>query len=48
MIEQARRPRELMLKEALHIHMTPAEERLNRDGGLEVPESWITLASLLP
>ena len=31
------RGQELLLKEALHIQMTPSEERFNRDGGLEVP-----------
>ena len=34
----ARHPRELLLlKEAIHIQMTPAEERFNRDTGLELP-----------
>ena len=28
------------VKEALHIQMTPVEERFNRDGGLEVPGCW--------
>ena len=28
------------MKEALHIQMTPSEERFNRDGGLEVPGCW--------
>ena len=30
---------ELLVKEALHIQMTPSEERFNQDGGLEVPGS---------
>ena len=34
---------ELLLKEALHIQMTPSEERFNWDGGLEVPGCWITV-----
>ena len=34
------RGQELLVKEALHIQMTPVEERLNRDGGLEVP-TWL-------
>ena len=34
---------ELLLKEALHIQMTPLEERFNQDGGLEVPGCWITV-----
>ena len=40
-VDQARRPKELLLKEALHIQMTPAEERFNRDGGLELPSCWM-------
>ena len=31
---------QLLVKEALHIQMTPVEERFNRDGGLEVPGCW--------
>ena len=31
---------ELLVKEALHIQMTPAEECFNQDGGLEVPGWW--------
>ena len=27
-------------KEALHAQMTLAEERFNRDGGLELPDCW--------
>ena len=34
---QGQRQRELLLKEVLHIQMTPAEERLNWDRGLEIP-----------
>ena len=33
------RGQELLLKEALHIQMTPSEERSNQDGGLEVAGS---------
>ena len=39
-IDQARRHKELLLKEALHIHMTPAHQRINRDEGLEFPGCW--------
>ena len=39
-VDQARGPKELLLKEALHIQMTPAEERFNRDAGLELPGCW--------
>ena len=31
------------MKEALHIQMTPSEERFNRDGGLEVPGCGIAV-----
>ena len=37
----ARHPRELLLKETIHIQMTPAEEQLNRDTGLELPGIWV-------
>ena len=37
------RGQELLLKEALHIQMTPSEERFNQDGGLEVPGCWIAV-----
>ena len=33
----ARGQGELLLKEAIHIQMTPAEDRFNRDGGVELP-----------
>ena len=34
------RGQELLVKEALHIQMTPVEECFNRDEGLEVPGCW--------
>ena len=34
------RGQQLLVKEARHIQMTPAEEHFNRDGGLEVPGCW--------
>ena len=37
------RGQEVLVKEALHIQMTPAEERFNRDGELEVPVCWTTV-----
>ena len=40
-VDKAKHPGELPLKEALHIHMTPAEECLNRDTGLEIPRCWM-------
>ena len=42
-----RRPKELLLKEALHIQVTPADEHFNRDRGLELPDYWmVTLTRL--
>ena len=41
MVDMARHPRELLRKEAIHIQMTPAEECLNRDTGLELPGCWV-------
>jgi len=43
MLDRARGQGELLLKEALHIQMTPAEECFNWDKGLEILGSWITL-----
>ena len=40
MINWARRPEELLLKEVIHIQRTPAGERLNRDGGKGIPKCW--------
>ena len=40
-VDRARRPEELLLKEAIHIQNTPAGESLNRDGGKEIPKSWM-------
>ena len=34
------RGQELLVKEVLHIQMTPSEEHFNRDGALEVPGYW--------
>ena len=33
----------LLVKEALHIQMTPSAERFNGDEGLEVPGCWIAV-----
>ena len=40
-VDIARHPKELLLKEAIHIQMTPGEERFNRDTGLELPGFWV-------
>ena len=39
-INRARRPEELLLKEAIHIQVTPAGKCLNRDGGKGIPRCW--------
>ena len=46
-IDQARRHKELLLKEVLHIHMTPADQRINRDEGLELPGCWTAMLKRL-
>ena len=40
-LDRAARPVQLKVKEALHIERTPANNRLNRDGGYELPGCWI-------
>ena len=40
-VDTTRHPGELPLKEALHIHMTPAEERLNRNTGFDIHGCWM-------
>ena len=41
MLDRATRPIQLKVKEALHIHNTPASNSLNRDGGYELLGCWI-------
>ena len=41
-LAQARRHKELILKEAFHIQKMPAGDRINRDVGLELPGCWMT------
>jgi len=45
-LDRARGQGELLLKEALHIQMTPAEECFNRDKGLEIPGCWTALMKI--
>ena len=40
-LAQARRHKELILKEAFHIQKMPAGDRINRDVGLELPGCWM-------
>ena len=42
MLDRATRPIQLNIKEALHIERTPANTRLNRNGGYVLPSCWIT------
>ncbi len=35
--------RELKIKEALHIQMTPDDNKFNRDIGLELPGCWLSM-----
>ena len=37
-VDKARRPKELLLKEALHIQITPAEEHFNCNRGLRLSD----------
>ena len=46
-LDQARRRKELMIKEALHISLTPENQRLSRDGGLELPACWAATLKVL-
>ena len=39
-VDQARTPKELLLKGAIHIRLLKLP--LNRDGGLELPGCWMT------
>ena len=40
-LDRAARPVQLKVKEALHIKKMPANNRLNRDGGYELPGCWM-------
>ena len=41
MLDKATRPIQLLVKEILCIQRTPANNRLNRDEGYELPGCWI-------
>ena len=41
-IDRASRFGELRVKEALHIHLTPEDQRFNRDVGLELHGCWVS------
>ena len=40
-VDQARCPKELLLKGAIHIQTTPAEEHFNKNMGLMLPGCWM-------
>lgn len=40
-LDQARNPSDLLIKEAFHIQMTPMDKLLNRDRGTEIPGCWV-------
>ena len=46
-LDQARRRKELTIKEALHINLMPENHRLNRDEGPELPACWVTTLKVL-
>ncbi len=41
-VDRASKNRELKIKEALHIQMTP-DNKFNRDIGLEIPGCWLSM-----
>ena len=40
-VDMARHPKKLLLEDTIHIQMTPTEEHLYRDTGLELPGCWV-------
>ena len=46
-LDQARRRKEVMIKEALHIILTPENQCFNRDGALELPACWAATLKVL-
>ncbi len=40
-VDRASKNRELKIKEALHLQMTPDNNRFNEDIGLELPGCWL-------
>ena len=47
MLDRATRPDKFKVKEALYIKRTPANNRLNRDGGYKLPGCWIATTKKL-
>ena len=48
MVDHASRRRELSIKEALHIQLTPEQQRFNRDVGLELLDCWVATLNARP
>ena len=46
-LDQAKRRKELLMKEALHISLTAEDQCFNRDGGIELPACWATTLKVL-
>ncbi len=42
-VDRASKNRELNIKEALHIQMTPDHNKFNRNIGLELPGCWLSM-----
>ncbi len=42
-VDRTSKNRELKIKEALHIQMTPDNNKFNRDIGLELPGCWLSM-----
>ncbi len=42
-VDRASKNRELKIKEALHIQMTPDNNKFNRGIGLELPGCWLSM-----
>ena len=46
-VDQPRRTKELLIKEALHVQLTPENQCFNRDRDLELPGCWVATLSAL-
>ncbi len=42
-VDRTSKNRDLKIKEALHIQMTPDNNKFNRDIGLELPGRWLSM-----
>ena len=46
-LDQARRRKDLIIKEVLHISLTLEDQRFNRDGGLKLLACWVATLEVL-